>query len=69
MALMSQRKPLKEDEVSKGSGHPGFENAAFMYFMSSGAEKNGVSTTTWAWKETWALDKTQALTNTLISAW
>ena len=37
---------LKEDEVSKGSGHPGFENAAFMYFMSSGAEKNGVSTTT-----------------------
>lgn len=38
---------LKEDEVSKGSGHPGFENAAFMHFMSSRAEKKwSVSTTT-----------------------
>ena len=38
---------LKEDEVSKGSGHPGFENATFMHFMSSRAEKKwSVSTTT-----------------------
>ena len=39
-------KALKEDEVSKGSGHPGFENAAFMHSVSSRAEKKWSMSTT-----------------------